>query len=103
MGGIGFGCRDRRGGGLFVLERGEKRCLEFQWRLDPIVVQHTDEGFGCPPHAERCGEEIMQAVDCADGLVPAFTRWTVPSGDHEMGGGISSIITSTLYRGGTFT
>lgn len=45
----------------------------------------------------------MQAVDCADGLVPAFTRWTVPSGDHEMGGGISSITTSTLYRGGTFT
>lgn len=22
----------------------------------------------------------MQVVDCSDGLVPAFTRWTVPSG-----------------------
>jgi hypothetical protein len=46
-----------------------------------------------------CGEmrrgeghvEVLQVVDCSDGLVPAFTRWAVPSWDHEMAGGISSI------------
>lgn len=88
LGSIGFGCRNR--GGVVVCF-GEGEMVDVVDVLnsngdDPIVVQHTDEGVRCPPHAERCGEdgegqvEIMQVVDCSDGLVPAFTRWTVPSG-----------------------
>lgn len=86
LGGIGFGCRNR-GDVVVCFGEGEMVDVLNSNGDDPIVVQHTDEGFGVHRMRRDAGGEdgegqveIMQVVDCSDGLVPAFTRWTVPSG-----------------------